>query len=360
MSRQPEIVVVGSGILGASIAYSLAKKGAHVTVVDEGSPANRATHGSFAWINAHNPDDETYFQFRLSSIRLWNDLQDEIPDLPVRFAGTLNWEDAPDRIEEVQRALNDGGNTARLVSRAEIKRIEPNLAAAPEVAIEASAEGVADPARIAEVMLFAALSLGAKLRTNAKVLSLAFTAGRVSGVEIPGEVIEGDAVVLATGIGTADLLAAHDFILPMDNAPGLLITTPPTAKVTQRVLTSQSLHVWQKDDGSLLLGEDFGGTDPSEGEAAIAARVLQKLDGYFEGTETVTTASTTVAKRPMPIDGYPALGRVPGLDDLWVATTHSGITLAPIIGESLATEILGPKMVKALHPYRVHRFAEGT
>jgi glycine/D-amino acid oxidase-like deaminating enzyme len=360
MTRTPHITVVGAGILGASIAYYLAKKGAQVTVVDEGTPANRATHGSFAWINAHSPNDETYFQFRMASIRLWKDLQAELPALPVRFGGTLNWEDAPDKIEEVQRALNDGGNPARLVSRAEIQRIEPHLAAAPEVAIDASAEGVADPARIAESLLFAALSLGAKLRTNAKVLSLTFASGRVSGVEIPGEVIEADAVVLATGVGTADLLAAHDFVLPMDNAPGLLISTPPVAKVTDRVLTSQSLHVWQKEDGALLLGEDFGGTDPSEGIDTITARVRGKLEGYFNGLDSVAIGTTTVAKRPKPIDGYPALGRVPGLDDLWVATTHSGITLAPLIGESLASEIIGPKMVKALHPYRVHRFAPSS
>ncbi len=357
MKNAPHIAVVGAGILGASIAYFLATKGAQVTIVDEGTPANRATHGSFAWINAHNPKDQDYFEFRMASIRLWNELAKKLPDLPVRFGGTLNWEDSPDEIEEVQRALNDGGNPSRLVSRAEIKAIEPNLAAPPEVAIDASAEGVADPARIAETFLFAALSHGAALRTNAKVLGLTFEQGRVAGVEIPEGIVEADGTVLATGVGTADLLAAHDFELPMDNSPGLLISTSPVAKVTQRVLTSMSLHVWQKDDGSLLVGEDFGGTDPSEGEPAIIERVKSKLDGYFDGVNDPQVVGSTVAKRPMPVDGYPALGAVPGFTDLWVATTHSGITLAPIIGESLATEILSGKLVKALHPYRVSRFS---
>jgi len=356
MSNTPHIAVIGAGILGASIAYSLTKKGAKVTVVDEGTPANRATHGSFAWINAHNPQDETYFQFRMASIRLWNDLKKELPTLPVRFDGTLNWEDSPDAIEEVQRALNDGGNPAQLVTRKQISEIEPHLAAPPEIAINASAEGIADPNRIAEALLFAALSQGATLRSNAKVLSLTFAGNRVSGVEIPGEVIEADATILATGVGTSDLLAAHDFTLPMDNAPGLLLQTEPVPKVTKRVLTSMDLHVWQKDDGSLLVGEDFGGTDPSEGTEKIIARVLGKLDGYFDGVSDVAVTGSTTMRRPKPVDGYPALGRVPGFDDLWVATTHSGITLAPIIGESLATEIIGPKMVKALHPYRVSRF----
>ncbi len=356
MNATPHIAVVGAGILGASIAYHLARSGGQVTIIDEGTPANRATHGSFAWINAHHPQDVAYFQFRMASIRLWKELTKTIPNLPVRFSGTLNWEDDPADIEEVQRALDEGGNPARLVSRSEITRLEPNLANPPEVAIEASAEGVADPVRIAEAFVFAALSHGATLRTNAKVLSLTFEKGRVAGVEVPEGLIEADATVLALGAGTSDLLAAHDFTLPMDNAPGLLINTSPVSPVTQRVLTSMSLHVWQKDDGSLLVGEDFGGTDPAEGDAKIIERVKDKLDGYFKGVDTYEILGSTTTKRPTPADTYPALGAVPGLDRLWVATTHSGITLAPIIGESMAKEILSGKLVKDLHPYRVSRF----
>lgn len=356
MTHKTHVAVVGAGILGACIAYHLARQGAQVTVVDEGTPANRATHGSFAWINAHDPHDETYFQFRMASIRVWQGMLADLPTLPVRFGGTLNWEDDPDQIEEVQRALDEGGNPARLVSRKQIAAMEPNLAATPEIAIDSSAEGVTDPARIAESLLFAALSLGATLRTNTKVLGLTFAGGRVAGVEVPEGLIEADETVLATGTGTADLLAAYDFMLPMDNAPGLLVETEPAPTVTARVLTSQSLHVWQKDDGSLLLGEDFGGTDPSEGVETIVARVLDKLEGYFHGIPQGKVRGTKVMRRPKPADGYPALGAVPGLDGLWAATTHSGITLAPMIGQSMASEILTGRLVKALHPYRISRF----
>lgn len=356
MNRPPHIAVIGAGILGSSLAWHLADAGAEVTVIDEGKPGNRATHGSFAWINAHDPQDETYFQLRLKSMRLWRGLQETLPHLPVRLRGALNWEDPPDEIEEVARALDDGGNPARLVSQSEIARLEPNLAQPPEIAIDAAAEGVADPARIAEAFLFAALSRGATLRTNAAALGLTFAAGRVAGVEVPEDVVEADAVVIAAGTGTQALLAAHGFDLPMDNAPGLLVSTAPVPKVTQRVLTSMSLHVWQREDGSLLLGEDFGGTDPAEGDEAIVARVLRKLDGYFDGVADVTATGTTVANRPKPADGYPALGQVPGLDGLWVATTHSGITLAPVIGASLAEEILEERQITDLDPYRVNRF----
>ncbi len=357
MNTHPHVIVVGAGILGASIAYHLVKAGAKVTVVDEGKPANRATHGSFGWINAHSPEDVGYFQFRLESIRRWHKLKAELPALPVRFGGTLNWEDPPEKIEAFQRALDEGGNPARLLSSDEIATLEPRLAEPPARAIEAALEGVADPAGIAEALLFAAIGKGAVLRTNARVEALTFDGKRVAGVEVPEGIIEGDAVVMTTGTATAALLADHGFTLPMDNAPGLLITTTPVPPLTERILTSLKLHVWQKDDGTLLVGEDFGGTDPSEGVDAICARVMERLQAFFSDLGPVEIAATSVMRRPMPADSYPALGQVPGLNGLWVAVTHSGVTLAPMIGESLAYEITSGKMVKALHPYRVHRFA---
>jgi len=357
MTSTQHVAIIGAGILGASLAWHLAARGAQVTVIDEGRPANRATHGSFGWINARDPDDEAYFRFRVESVRLWRDLHATLPSLPVRFGGTLNWQDAPDRIEAVQRALDAGGHPARLLSRKQIAEVEAHLSAPPEVAIEASAEGVADPARIAEALLFAAMGRGAVLRTNTRVLGLTFAGGRVAGVEIPEGVVEADATMLATGAATADLLAAHGFAMPMENTPGLLIGTAPVARMTARVLTSPTLHVWQKDDGGLLLGEDFGGTDPAEGTEAVTARVMGRLGDLFEGLGDVPVATATVTRRPGPADGYPALGRVPGLDGLWVAVARSGVTLAPVIGASLASEIVTGKMVKAMHPYRIHRFA---
>ena len=61
-------IVVGSGIIGASVAYHLAVRGAEVTVVTGGRPGGIATAASFAWINAAPENSRPSFEFRLKAI----------------------------------------------------------------------------------------------------------------------------------------------------------------------------------------------------------------------------------------------------------------------------------------------------
>ena len=357
MPVPPRTIIVGSGIVGAALALEIARRGGPVTVVDEGVPANRATHGSFAWINAHRPDDTGYFALRLESMRLWRDLAAQIEGLPVRLDGTLNWE-GPDRIEETARALDDGGNTARLVSRARIREMEPALADPPEVAIETPLEGRADPNRIAESLLAVAVRAGAEVRAPVRVRGLRVANGRAAGVESDEGPITAERVVVASGRATPDLLAPLGVALPMRTPPGLLVRTAPVPRLTRRVLTSDDLHVWQMDDGRLILGEDFGGSPVADDaqRRATEARVIERARAAFAGVSLEMDGST-VAHRPVPEDGYPAAGRVPGTEGLFVATMHSGVTLAPVMARHLAAMVLEDAEAGVLAPYAVERFA---
>ena len=63
-----------------------------------------------------------------------------------------------------------------------------------------------------------------------------------------------------------------------------------------------------------------------------------------------------VGYRPMPLDGYPVLGLSRTVPNVYLAVTHSGVTLAPLVGEYTAIEILDGVSVDLLAPYRVERF----
>ncbi len=350
----PHTAIIGSGIIGAALAYALAKRDAPVTVVDEGIMENRATAGSFAWINAHRPEDAHYFALRLHSMRLWRELAAEDENLPVRLSGALNWEVPEDEIEELARALDDGGNTARLVSRARIRDMEPALAAPPEVAIDAPLEGVANPDTIAQALLAAAVRMGAQT-LGAQVTGIATTNGRVTGLETDAGPVVAERVVIAAGRATPALLDAVDFTLPMKTPLGLLVRTKPVPRLSQRIMTSAELHVWQMTDGRLILGEDFGGSEVGDRRADTEARALDRARATFDGVP-LEFETSTVAGRPVPEDDYPAVGWVPGTDGLMVATMHSGITLAPVMAAHLSTMLLDGAEVEALEPYQVARF----
>lgn len=86
------VIVIGSGIIGSSIAYQLAKRGARVTILDEGDPGGVATRASFAWINASWGNPDFYFRLRRRSMAEWRGLAEEVPDLRVSWCGGLLWD----------------------------------------------------------------------------------------------------------------------------------------------------------------------------------------------------------------------------------------------------------------------------
>src|SRR5262245_10402309 len=72
MAEGANVIIIGAGIVGASIAWHLAQQGASVTVIDRAGIAAGASGGSFAWINANHTADERYFRLRQASLLEWH------------------------------------------------------------------------------------------------------------------------------------------------------------------------------------------------------------------------------------------------------------------------------------------------
>ncbi|HLA01763.1 MAG TPA: FAD-binding oxidoreductase, partial [Aestuariivirga sp.] len=93
------IIVVGAGIIGASIAWHLAKAGAEVTVIEAGEAGGVATRNSWAWINASWGNPEVYFRLRARSMLEWQRIDRDVPGLDVSWCGGLIWDLPPDQLE---------------------------------------------------------------------------------------------------------------------------------------------------------------------------------------------------------------------------------------------------------------------
>jgi glycine/D-amino acid oxidase-like deaminating enzyme len=87
-------------------------------------------------------------------------------------------------------------------------------------------------------------------------------------------------------------------------------------------------------------------------------RALDKIKAFLPDARAATLDHVTLGFRPMPTDGFPVMGHVPGAPDLYVAVTHSGVTLAPILGLHVRSELLHEREVSALAPYRPGRFGQ--
>jgi glycine/D-amino acid oxidase-like deaminating enzyme len=348
------VIVVGAGIVGASIAWHLARAGARVTVVDAGGGGGLATPRSWAWINASWGNPEPYFRLRIRSMREWRRLEGEVSDLAVNWCGGLLWDLPPVELERFIFEHASWGYGIRLVEREEALLLEPMLKHPPQKAAHVPEEGAVEPAEAALTLLRDAERRGALLRLGIEAKGLASAGARVIGVETGGGRIEADHVVLAAGVATAKLAESVGVAVPLDAPAGLLIATEPADRLLNGLVLAPELHMRQLPDGRILAGTDFGGADPGADPDNAAAELFAALQEALKAE--LRFGRHGVGHRPTPRDGFPIVGPAQGAEGLTLAVTHSGVTLAPALGLFVADEVLTGRRDPLLAPYGLERF----
>ena len=349
----PQIIVVGAGIVGASIAYHLAYAGTPPIVIDNQAEW-AATRGSWAWINATFGNPEPYFRLRMQGIEGWHRLASVLPGLPLSFPGSITYDLSDADLETFFTQHRAWGYRLEEVDPARITDLEPALLEIPKRAAFCPDEGMVEPVEAAEVLVAGAVAHGATVQ-RATVTSLSHAGNRVTGVVTPDGIFPADLVILAAGTRTPELLAATGFTLPLDRPKGLLAHSKPMPPVLQRLIISPGLELRQTLAGRLVAGVDFQGKMLGTPEQT-SARIMERINTMLRLPEPARLSHVTITERPMPRDGMPIVGEVPGTAGLYLAVTHSGITLAPAIGAMLATEVLGHGRDPLLLPFGPERF----
>lgn len=355
MVDRPHVIVIGAGIIGASIAWHLARDGARVTIVEADRPGGIATRHSWAWLNASWGNPEPYFRLRIRSMAEWKRLAKDVPAIRLHWVGGLIYDVEPDELDAYAIQHAAWGYGIRRVTSAQIAEIEPALRHPPAFALHVAEEGALEPLATTQALLAAVIGLGAELR-HGEVTGLDMAGGKIAGIAMKDERLSADHVVIAAGTATSALAATAGINVPTSAPPGLLVATKPTAKVFNGLVMAPDMHVRQLEDGSLLAGADFGGSDPGEDAEATARSVFAGLQAMLKGGEKLIFDRYQIGHRPMPADGFPIVGATPTVPGVYLAVTHSGITLAPAIGLFAATEILGRQRDPLLAPYGPERF----
>ena len=349
------IIVVGAGIIGASIAWHLAKAGAEVTVIEAGEPGGVATRNSWAWINASWGNPETYFRLRTRSMDEWRRIDREVPGLEVDWCGGLLWDLPPDQLEAFAAEHSSWGYGIRRVNRAEALRIEPNIKQPPDFALHVAHEGKVEPLAAALAFLAGAEALGAKVLRNSHAKWLAEKNGRITGVCINEGVLHADEVIIAAGVGADVLLKSIDIRIDFTVPTGLLVHSKPMGEVLRGLVMAPEVHVRQTSEGRLVAGIDYSGNFPAGDLENAAAALYQKMQDMVAGAENVGMEFHTLGFKPTPGDGFPMIGRPQSREGLYLTVMHSGITLAPAVGLFATAELLDGKRDPLIAPYHPDR-----
>ena len=377
-SRGLRVGVVGGGIVGASIAMHLAEAGAAVTLFEKIGPALGTTQNSFAWVNAFT-DDAHYRSLRIQSLLAYRDL-DRSLSLGLVWGGYLDWAGNEAQVATVRanaEQLADSPYPVRNITAAELAALDPNLVpGAVTFAIYSSIDAHLDPVKVTRRFLARATQRGAKTLYPCELTALDLRGGRLRGVHTTQGAFALDRLVVAAGVDTPKILAMAQFSLSLKHAPGILAHSVPLPPLTTRVHDAPGgLSFKQMADGSVV-GTDA--PDPPDISAHQGIRehtldfpsdelrlyhgnrILTKVAGFLPGARGAALERLTLGFRPMPLDEFPVMGALPGTPDIHVAVTHSGVTLAPLIGRLTAEEVLGDARASLFDPYRPERFAAKT
>ena len=371
-SDAKRIVVVGAGIVGASIAYHLSRrKDVAVTVLERDEPCAGASGHSFAWLNSFGKDPVSYHHFNRRSMDIWDRFARRLGmDLDLHWGGELRWESTPERADALQQRIKQlqvWGYPIRIISRDEIRELEPGLSPGPVTTASFSEiDGRVDPLKVIEACLQRAREVGAVVHTHTPVTELYLDRqGRIETVNTPSGKISCDVVVLANGTATTELAATADVHIPQQNSPGVVIRTDPQPPILHNVSIlhlppidedRHEIHLRQSADGTFAIGQGSQESVDRDDSQAHADSLLRRAIHYLPALAGARAIPKPVGYRPMPIDGLPVLGFCQATPNLYIALMHSGVTLAPLVGELATLEIVDGACVEMLAPYRPERF----
>ena len=366
--------IAGGGIVGASIAMHLARSGAHVLLFEKVGPAQGATQNSFAWVNAF-AEDAHYRSLRLESLKAYHELDRRL-SLNIVWGGYLKW--ASDRAEAdlVQVSARQLAGTAyppRHITAEEIMTLDPAVTTGPITeAIYSSIDGHLDPVQVTRRFLDDAARAGARILYPCELTALDLSAGRLRGVTTTQGRFSLDRLVVAAGVDTPRILAMARFPLALKHAPGILAHSTPLPALTRLAHDAPGgVEFKQMADGSVVGTDGRNPPDtPKHREIRAHAmsfpsaelrtyhgeRILKRIAQFLPAAQSVPLHRLTLGFRPMPIDEFPVMGTLPTAQDIHVAVTHSGVTLAPIVGRLTAEEVLQGSRVDWFAPYRPERF----
>ena len=376
------VAVVGAGIVGSAITYHLAKRGLDVTLLDRNAVASASSHGTFAWINASwAKQPESYHALNQMGVDAWHRLQQAL-NLPIKWGGSLEWFAAAERQDRLSRDVQEQqawGEPAKMLTQLEASALEPRVAfgGAGHVALSPR-DGALDPVLVSQRLVNAAKSHGARVIEHCEVLGVDETAEdqrqKILGTSC-GDIAV-DRLVLATGADPSAIQTFAEFDLPQRSTPGVIVITQPMPPVLSHIVVAPGIHIHQRLDGRLVLGEQEGAPENAAHKlrltarptrfpnAATASQHAQRLitlaSEYLTGLPEVNAEEVIIGWRPLPLDGHPVIGPSPADPNAYVAVMHSGVSLAAIVGELVAEEILTGERAPVLTPFRADRGFESV
>ncbi len=376
-----EVLVIGGGVIGNSIAYHIARQGRSVLVVERNEVAVEpaASWGSAGGIRPQEMEPPETALARTALAR-WPSLAEELDaDLEYRQGGHLllaeNEGEAEDLQSFVQCQRELGLADVSFLDRKAVFSLVPGLGKQVTAGSFSAASGQADPRRTTRAFARAAQRQGAIYWTSTECLVLQRVANRVVGARTGRGLVRAEQTVLAAGAWSRELAGSVGLELPMrTRVLQALRSTPAPPGMLRPVLSAvgRAISIKQQADGALVLGGGWLGDATPDGRSYTLRKESRQGNWataceLFPPLRKLRCADAWGGLQAQSLDDLPFIGSVSGLDGLALASgSWYGFALAPAIGYSVAEHLAGrptpeldrlsPNRIAGFDPARVAAF----
>lgn len=362
-----DALVIGGGLVGSAIAFGLRQMAEHVAVLDEGDVAFRASRGNFGlvWVQSKGMGMPAYGHWTMSSKQLWPELSTKLSDITGLDVGleqrgglhaVLSEHEYQSRVEFMSRLLAQPGMVQykwKMLDRQDLMNMVPSIG--PEVlgASWTEVDGVANPLKMLRALHTAFSKQHVDYLPQHPVEKIEFKNG-VFEMSTPNGVIKSHKIVIASGLANQKLGESVGLHVPVRPQRGQIIVL----ERTNRMLDFPFATLRQMDEGTWLIGdsqEEVGYADGVVGLpilATLASRAVRTIPKLKD----VRVVRSWSALRVMSKDGFPIYDSSPLYPGAFVATCHSGVTLAAAHALRIAPMVIDGELSQEIDAFSTRRF----
>lgn len=365
-----DVIVVGGGLVGAALAYGLAREGVRVTVLDEGDVALRASRGNFGlvWVQSKGDGMHEYARWTRRSADLWPELSDLLAEdsgistdyeKPGGVHFMLSEEELEAKRAQIERMHNVNGAAgygAEIIDRRQLDEMLPGLG--PDVigASWSPHDGHANPLRLLRGLHAGIAQRGGRYVPDARVDRVApdgagFVAHTAKGC------FRAARIVLAAGHGNTWLGPSLGLDIPLRPEKGQILVTERA-----RPMLPMPTHVLrQTAEGTIMIGDSHEDTGYStDSTTSVMADIARHAVRCFPALAGLRIVRSWGAVRVLSPDGYPIYQQSEAHPGAFSVNCHSGVTLAGVHALALAPMIARGRLDPEHNVFSARRFAHAT
>lgn len=378
MTKVYDVLVIGGGVNGCSIAYQLAKRNHKVAVLEKervGAEASSAAAGMLG-AQVEFKEDSPFFEFACESRNMFQELAPELEHLSgvsvsyvkngmIKLAKSEQDAIELQKVAELQRTA---GERVEWLDHSEISRREPALRGNLTGAMAVPDDGQVMAGQLTKAFARSAALLGVEFKEFTRVKKLLLTNGKATGVSSSEGDFYANNIVIAGGAWSADILPT-DFDFPqLTPVKGECIAVRPDKPVIRHTIHTEDLYLVPKPDGHIIIGAtECRGSFDKRVKMESVRYLTEKACQLVPELAQAELENMWAGVRPQSFDGLPYLGDFTEIEGLWLAAGHyrNGILLSSLTGTWMADRIEGkatsrPDWAEAFNPARYFKKARGV